>query len=237
MVGPLFLDHFEWKVYRWWVAGRKGNQYWRCTRYRDLQYCQNDRPCRHTSIFIFCLIPFKLSSKLFSNNLTQGDSVWVILCSLSRIVSLIPLLQEYNFSIQDKKWWYKFIILLLSIHLFVNQVKYFSMLMWTSISRRQMLIITLINIWQIQFQKNDQCTGQIGADSIRASAEDLHKYGRPTKYSRWSLSEKQQYWHKLIRQRVKIVFKKIRNDSLANQIQEKNWRIDHPTLSAILDLP
>ena len=62
------------------------------------------------------------------------------------------------------------------------------------------------------------------ADSIRASAEDLHKYGRPTKYSRWSLSEKQQYWHKLIRQRVKIVFKKIRNGSVANQPQEKNWQ-------------
>ena len=90
LAGPLFLDHFEWKVYRWWVAGRKGNQYWRCTRYRDLQYCQNDRPCRHTSIFIFCLIPLKLLSKLFSDNLTQEDSVRVILCSFSRIVSLIP---------------------------------------------------------------------------------------------------------------------------------------------------
>ena len=98
------------------------------------------------------------------------------------------------------------------------------MLLWTSISRRQISIITLINIWQIQFQKNDQCTGQIGADSIRASAEDLHKYGRPTKYSRWSLSEKQQYWRKLIRQRVKIVFKKIRNDSVPNQSQEKSWQ-------------
>ena len=96
--------------------------------------------------------------------------------------------------------------------------------MWTSILRPQMSIITVTKIWQIKFQKIDQCTGQIGADSIRASAEDLHKYGRPTKYSRWSLSEKQQYWHKLIRQRVKIVFKKIRNGSVANQPQEKNWQ-------------
>ena len=96
--------------------------------------------------------------------------------------------------------------------------------MWTSILRPQMSIITVTKIWQIKFQKIDQCTGQIGADSIRASAEDLHKYGRPTKYSRWSLSEKQQYWRKLIRQRVKIVFKKIRNGSVANQPQEKNWQ-------------